>query len=150
MTEEHVLDIDTRDFVLQRALNLLREVVWEGRYEIKSHAQQHARAEGFFEKDIVYVLETGKVRAIYPRERRWLVMGYFRVADLRLPLHVVVEFQSKRHFVDVVTAYIPKNPHQIVSRQRLALMLRHDQTEIRGKVAKPGQLGRKRWHKHWR
>ncbi|MBB6097411.1 hypothetical protein HNR42_000825 [Deinobacterium chartae] len=138
------LEVDTREFVLQRAHQQLRDVLWEGRYAVKSHAQQHARAEGFSEVDIVRVLETGKIRAVYPQDRRWLVMGYFTVGTLELPLQVVVDFDPKHFWIDVVTAFIPKNPHKIMSRGRIALMLRFDQTDVQAKTVRPGG-GRGRW-----
>ena len=136
--------VDTRDFVLSRAHARLRDAVFDGRYEIKSHAQQHARAEGFLEQDIVQVLDTGRVRAVYPDDRRWLVSGYFETHGYVLPLHVVVEVHRDGQWFDVVTAFVPKHPHHVVSRSRLALMLRWDQTEAKSKVVKPGG-GRGRW-----
>lgn len=136
--------VDTRDFVLSRAHARLRDAVFEGRYEIKAHAQQHARAEGFLEQDIVQVLDTGRVRAVYPEDRRWLVCGYFETHGFRLPLHVVVELHEDGRWIDVVTAFVPKHPHQVVSRSRLAVMLRWDQTEAQHKLVKPGG-GRGRW-----
>lgn len=136
--------MDTRDFVLSRAHGRLRDAVFEGRYEIKAHAQQHARAEGFLETDIVQVLDTGRVRAVYPEDHRWLVCGYFEAHGYILPLHVVVELQEHGTWFDVVTAFVPKHPHHVVSRSRLALMLRWDQTGVQHKVVKPGG-GRGRW-----
>jgi hypothetical protein len=136
---------ETRDFLLKRALERLRAAMWEGRYAILEHAQCHARAEGFAERDVIWVLQTGRVRAIYPEEDRWLVGGEFAVAGLRLPLHVVVDFDIQDGWIDVVTAFIPKQPYQIVSRGRLALMLRHDQSDLRAKLVGPGRR-RRRWH----
>lgn len=146
-SSETLLEMDTRDFVLNRALERLRDIVAEGRYDLKPHATTHARAEGFFEKDIVHVLHSGKVRAVYPQDQRWLICGYFEVGPVRLPLHVVVDIFERDFWVDVVTAFIPKHPHILVSRGRLALMLRFDQTEVKSKVVSRGERGRKRWKK---
>jgi|UPI00068D7816 hypothetical protein len=137
-TRADALEIDTRDYVLQRAHQTLRDVMWEGRYDICEHAVQHARAQGFLEPDIVQVLHTGRIRAVYPQDRRWLVMGYFQSVNLKLPLHVVVDFHHKDHWIDVVTAYVPKNPHQILSRSRVAVMLRFDSGEVKTKQVRPG------------
>jgi len=136
--------VDTRDFVLTRAHQRLRDAIFDGNYEIKPHAQQHARGEGFLEQDIIQVLDTGRVRAVYPEDRRWLVCGYFDAHGYTLPLHVVVELKEDGRWIDVVTAFVPKHPHHIVSRSRLALMLRWDQEQAKHKVVKPGG-GKSRW-----
>lgn len=141
--------IDTRDYVLGRAHQKMRDAVFEGRYEVKPHAVGHARAEGFLEHDIVTVLNTGRVRAVYPEDRRWLVAGYFESQGFCLPLHVVVQWHEADRWLDVVTAFIPKHPHHIVSRARLALMLRWDQEGVRHRVSEPGNKvghrGKGRW-----
>ena len=158
------LELDTREFVLDRALVKLRDILSEGRYALKDHAVGHARAEGFLEQDVIQVLYSGKVRAVYPQDQRWLISGYYQVdtvrrgpdghykieKPVRLPLHVVVDVFDKDFWVDVVTAFVPKNPHEIVSRGRLALMMRFDQTEVKSKVVQKGERGRKRWRKHSR
>ena len=49
----------------------------------------------------------------------WLPAG----RSVRLPLHVVAEYARPR-WVDVVTAFIPRDPHRVLSRRRLAELLR--------------------------
>ena len=141
--------IDTRDFVLTRAHQKLRDLVFDARYDVRPHAIGHARAEGFLEHDIVAVLVSGRVRAVYPQDRRLLVCGYFEAHGYTLPLHVVVELGEQNDWLDVVTAFVPKHPHHVVSRARLALMLRWDQEQVRSRVASPGnKVGHKskgRW-----
>lgn len=132
----------TDDFSLARAHRELREAVYDGRYRICPHAVQHARAEGFMEPDIMQVLLSGRVRAVYPEERRWLVCGFFEACGIRLPLHVVVQVQPGRRSegaaLDIVTAFVPKHPHQLISRARLALLLRYDDEQVRSRAAVVG------------
>ncbi|WP_081909025.1 DUF4258 domain-containing protein [Deinococcus sp. YIM 77859] len=148
--EADLAGIDTSDHSLARAHARLREAVYEGRYHLCPHAIGHARAEGFLEHDIIDVLVAGRVRAVYPIERRWLVCGYFEACGVRLPLHVVVEHQ-RDGFLDVVTAFVPKQPHHIISRARLAVMLRYDDEKIRTRTApvgnKPGNRSKGKWKK---
>ncbi|BAW02710.1 hypothetical protein TTMY_2347 [Thermus thermophilus] len=55
-----------------------------------------------------------------------LVLGYMVFPPrLRLPLHVVLEYSTPRH-VDIVTAFIPREPYRVYSRARLAALLRFD------------------------
>jgi hypothetical protein len=163
-THNPVLELDTREFVLEKALIKLRDILAEGRYALKNHTVSHARAEGFLEQDVIQVLYSGKVRAVYPQDGRWLISGYYQVDSVRrgpdghylidkpvrLPLHVVVDVFDQDFWIDVVTAFVPKHPHDIVSRGRLALMMRFDQTEVKSKVVQKGERGRKRWRKHSR
>ncbi|MFC6592292.1 DUF4258 domain-containing protein [Deinococcus lacus] len=140
--------IDLSDFSLGSAHARLREAVFEARYSVKDHAVGHARAEGFLEHDITGVLMSGRVRAVYPEERRWLVCGYFEACGVKLPLHVVVE-HHRDGWVDVVTAFVPKNPHHIISRARLAVLLRYDEQQVRSRRSaagnKVGYRGKGRW-----
>jgi Domain of unknown function (DUF4258) len=149
--EQDLDGVDTRDFILTRAHARLRDAVWDGRYEICPHAVGHARAEGFLEQDIVSVLLSGRVRAVYPEDRRWLVCGYFEAHGFQLPLHVVVELSESGKWLDVVTAFVPKHPHHIVSRARLAVMLRWDGDQVQIRTAQPGNRvgnrGKGRWRK---
>lgn len=142
--------IATDDFSLLRAHTRLREAVYDSRYHICSHAIQHARAEGFLEHDILEVLLAGRVRAVYTEENRWLVCGYYEAAGIRLPLHVVAQHYQDGH-IDVVTAFVPKQPHHIISRARLAVMLRYDEQQVRARTAqagnKVGYRGKGRWKK---
>ena len=129
--------VATDDFSLSRAHARLRDAVYDARYHICDHATQHARAEGFLEHDIMNVLLSGRVRAVYPEDRRWLVCGYFEACGVRLPLHVVAQHYRDGH-VDIVTAFVPKHPHHIISRARLAVMLRYDDEQVRARTATPG------------
>lgn len=141
--------VSTDEFTLRRAHARLRDLVFEGRYRLCPHVINHARAEGFLEQDVTAVLASGRVRAVYPQEGRWLVCGYFEVLAIVLPLHVVVEFREGQ--LDVVTAFVPRHPHQIISRARLAVMLRYDDETVRHRVArvgnKAGHRGKGRWKK---
>ena len=140
--------VDTDDFSLTRALRQLRDAVYDSRYHVCPHAVQHARAEGFMESDIMHVLLTGRVKAVYPEDRRWLVCGYFEAHGIRLPLHVAVQHYAGGH-IDIVTAFVPKNPHHIISRARLALLVRYDDEKVRSREAvkgnKVGYKGKGGW-----
>ncbi|MEW6420853.1 MAG: DUF4258 domain-containing protein [Deinococcota bacterium] len=148
--EAELAGIDTSDHSLARAHTRLRDAVYDGRYSLCPHATRHARAEGFLEHDIIQVLVAGRVRAVYPEDHRWLVCGYFEACGVALPLHVVVEHQRDGH-LDVVTAFVPKHPHHIISRARLAVMLRYDDERIRTRKAqvgnKPGHRSKGKWKK---
>jgi hypothetical protein len=112
------------------SLTDLQDLVWQGRYSIKSHAARHARAEGFTEADIVQTLEYGRELAVYPEDCRMLVLGYISVSpQLRIPLHVVVDYSPYR-WVDVVTAYIPDQPYRVVSRERVAILVSDDRERM--------------------
>lgn len=123
----------------RRTLDELRPLIWEGRYTLKSHAARHAIAEGFTELDIVRTLETGRELAIYPEDARMLVLGYITVGQLRIPLHVVVDYSPHR-WLDVVTAFIPEHPYRVMSRERVAILLEHD----RGGGLRERQVGPRR------
>lgn len=147
--EKQLEGIDTSAHGLGTAHSRLREAVLDGRFAIKSHAREHARGEGFLEHDILGVLMSGRVRAVYIHENRWLVAGYFHSLGVKLPLHVVVEPHSDGF--DVVTAFVPKHPHDILSRQRMAVMLRYDREEVAGRRAivgnRVGYKGKGRWRR---
>nr|WP_189072278.1 DUF4258 domain-containing protein [Deinococcus sedimenti] len=142
--------VSTDDFSLAQAHARLRDAVYDGRYHLCPHAIGHARAEGFLEHDVLNVLLTGRVRAVYTQERRWLVCGYFEACGVALPLHVVAEPQRDGH-VDIVTAFVPRHPHHIISRARLAVMLRYDDQHVRARTAQAGNRvghrGKGRWKK---
>lgn len=148
--EADLAGIDTSDHTLGRAHARLRDAVYDGQYHICAHATQHARAEGFLEHDIIQVLVAGRVRAVYPEDRRWLVCGSFEACGVALPLHVVVE-HGPGGFLDVVTAFVPRHPHHIISRARLAVMLRYDDEKIRARTAqvgnKPGNRSKGKWRR---
>jgi hypothetical protein len=112
-----------------RKLEQLRPFVREGRYRIGSHASKHATCEGFSEQDMVEVMLTGNELLHYWQDKRLLVLGYIELSStVKIPLHVVMEY-GKPRWVDIVTAFIPEEPHQITSRARLAELSRHDRHE---------------------
>lgn len=114
-----------------RTLEELRPYVKAGRYRICSHAAKHATCEGFTEQDIVGVMLYGKELLRYTQDERLLALGYmYPSPNVKIPLHVVLEY-AKPRWVDVVTAFIPQEAHRVVSRARLAQMLRHDRHELR-------------------
>lgn len=145
--EQELDGVSTDDFSLSRAHARLRDLVYDGHYHVCPHAVGHARAEGFLEPDIVNVLVSGRVRAVYPQDGRFLVCGFFESGGIRLPLHVVA--QVYQGGLDVVTAFIPKHPHHIISRARLAVLLRWDEEQLRHHTSAPGPKagtrGRGRW-----
>ncbi|GEM85490.1 DUF4258 domain-containing protein [Meiothermus granaticius] len=128
-----------------RRLEELLPFVREGRYRIGPHVAKHMIQEGFIEHDVLQAIEWGRELAVYPEESRMLVLGYMVFPpQLRLPLHVVLEYREQR-WVDIVTAFIPKKPHEVYSRARIAAILRFDGTfeEVRWKrprVLSPEQI----------
>ncbi len=120
-----------------RRLSDLVPHVREGRYRLGPHVARHMRAEGFTELDVVRAVEYGRELAVYPEDARMLVLGYIVVSPrLKLPLHVVLEYRKPR-FVDIVTAFIPKEPYRVYSRARLALLVRFDGARYREEWARP-------------
>lgn len=120
-----------------RTLEELRPLFRSGRYRIGSHATKHATCEGFTEKDIVGVVLYGKELLRYTEDERLLALGYIHPSpDVKIPLHVVLEY-AKPRWVDVVTAFIPQEAHRVVSRSRLAEMLRHDRHEPKKRIVGP-------------
>jgi hypothetical protein len=121
-----------------RRLEELLPFLREGRYRIGPHVAKHMLQEGFIEHDVLQAIEWGRELAVYPEESRMLVLGYMVFPpQLRLPLHVVLEYRENR-WVDIVTAFIPKKPHEVYSRARIAAILRFDGTfeEVRWKRPK--------------
>lgn len=109
-----------------RTLPDLRPLVQEGRYRIGPHALRHASCEGFAERDMVATALYGQELVRYVQDERLLALGYICPSpEVRIPLHVVLEY-SRPRWVDIVTAYIPKEAHRVVSRTRLAELLRYD------------------------
>ncbi len=109
-----------------RRLEDLLPLVREGRYRLGPHVAKHMLQEGFSEWDLVRALEWGRELAIYPEDGRMLVLGYMVFPPrLRLPLHIVLDYTPPKR-VDIVTAFIPKEPHRVYSRTRLAALLRFD------------------------
>lgn len=110
----------------RRTLEDLRPHVRDGRYRLGPHAVRHAATEGFEERDVVMALLHGRELARYLDDQRLLVLGWVPVSpSVRVPLHVVAGYGRPR-WVDVVTAFVPRDPHRVVSRRRLAELLRHD------------------------
>lgn len=115
----------------RRTLEDLRPLVRDGRYRLGRHVARHALAEGFTEHDVVATVLHGREMVRYLEDERLLVLGWLPVSrEVKLPLHVVLEF-SRPRFVDVVTAFIPRDPHRVPSRARLAEVLRWDGHEVR-------------------
>jgi hypothetical protein len=112
----------------RRSLEDLRPHLLDGRYRLGPHAVRHAIAEGFTEPDVVMTLLHGRALAYYLEDARLLALGWLPAGrGVRLPLHVVAEYATPR-WVDVVTAFIPRDPHRVMSRRRLALLLASDGT----------------------
>ena len=121
----------------RRTLEDLRPLVRDGRYRIARHAVRHAAAEGFTEHDMVATLLHGRELVRYLEDERLLVLGWLPVSgSVKLPLHVVVEFRVSR-LVEVITAFIPHDPHRALSRTRLAEVLRWDGHEPRAVLDGP-------------
>lgn len=121
----------------RRTLEELRPLVRAGLYRIGPHAARHAACEGFTERDVVDAMLFGRELVRYFHDERLLVLGYVVVSPtVKIPLHVVVEHRRPR-FVDVVTAFIPSEPHRPVSRRRLAEILRYDAAEPRARRVGP-------------
>lgn len=133
------LTVKARRRPKRRVLDDLRPHVKEGRYRLARHAVRHAASEGFTERDVVATLLIGRELVRYLEDERILVLGWVPVSpEVRVPLHVVVEY-TKPRFVDVVTAYIPKDPHRTPSRSRLAELLRYDGHDLEVERVGPSQ-----------
>lgn len=114
----------------RRTLADLRPLVKAGKYRIAPHAVNHALSEGFTEKDIVGCILYGKELLRYIEDERILVLGYIVVSPkVKIPLHIVLEHKLPRQ-VEIITAFIPKEAHRVMSKDRLAEFLRHDQHEV--------------------
>lgn len=127
--------------IRRRDLEDLQPLVKQGKYRIGSHAVRHAACEGFTERDIVATVIYGRELMRYPHDERMLVLGWLPVsAAVKIPLHVVLEYRKPR-WVDVVTAFIPADPHRAVSRGRLAEVLRHDRHVAARTIVGPPEGG---------
>lgn len=121
----------------------------EGRYRLGPHVAKHMLQEGFTELDILKALEWGRELAIYPEDGRMLVLGYMVFPPrLKLPLHVVLDYTPPRR-VDIITAFIPREPYRVYSRTRLAALLRFNgafeevRWSLREARARYGQSGQR-------
>lgn len=122
----------------KRTLIELRPLVREGRYRIGPHACKHATCEGFTEQDIVGTVFYGRELMRYIQDERLLVLGFISPGrGVRIPLHVVLDY-SRTRWVDIVTAFIPMEPHRVVSRSRLAEALRYDRHVPASRWVGPG------------
>ena len=66
--------------------------------------------EGFSEKDILGVIQSGRLLENYDEEQRCLILGSFASGESGvIPLHVLCDY-SNNAIADIVTAYIPQNP----------------------------------------
>jgi hypothetical protein len=115
-----------------------------GQYRLGPHATRHAACEGFVERDVVDAVLFGRELMRYLADERLLVLGYVSVSRaVRIPLHVVLEYRRSR-WVDVVTAFIPDEPHRPVSRRRLAEILRYDRHEATVRLSAASRPARTR------
>ena len=122
----------------KRTLSDLQPLVRDGRYRIGPHASKHATCEGFTEQDILAAVYYGRELMRYVQDERLLVLGFIRPSpEVHIPLHVVLEYSTPR-WVDVVTAFIPMEPHRVVSRTRLAEALRYDRHVPASRWVGPG------------
>ncbi|MDE0099611.1 MAG: hypothetical protein OXM87_08395 [Truepera sp.] len=79
----------------------------------------------------------GRELARYWEDERLLVLGHIPASPtVKIPLHVVLEY-SRPRWVDIVTAFIPLVPHKVVSRARLAEILRYDRHAARRTIIGP-------------
>jgi hypothetical protein len=93
--------------------------------------------EGFTEQDMVGCLLYGRELLRYTEDQRLLILGYIHPSPVvKIPLHVVAEYR-RYGWVDIVTAFIPQEAHQITSRARLAEMLRYDRHEVKQEKVGP-------------
>jgi len=123
-----------------RRLEELLPHLREGRYRIGPHVAKHMVQEGFTELDVLRAVEWGRELAVYAEDERMLVLGYMVVPPrLKLPLHVVLEYKNSR-WVDVVTAFIPRDPHRVYSRARVAALVRFDGTLEEVEWVRPKQI----------
>lgn len=117
-----------------RTLEDLKPLIKLGKYRIGSHAIRHARCEGFSEQDMIGTLLYGKELLRYKEDQRLLVLGHIQVSEtVKIPLHVVAEYATPKR-VDIVTAFIPKDEHRVISRTRLAEMLRYDKHVVQSRM----------------
>ena len=123
------LRLDRRRAVKGAKIRRLEELLThlkEGRYRIGPHVAKHMIQEGFTELDVIQATQWGRELAVYPEDQRMLVLGYMAFPPrLRLPLHVVLEYAQPR-WVDIVTAFIPREPHRVYSRARVAALVCFD------------------------
>ena len=84
-------------------IDLVREYILTGYYELYLHALTEARKDGVEPEDVVYVLLTGKIIEEYPERQRLLIYGEM---SNQLPLHVVCDLADES-LMYIVTVYIP-------------------------------------------
>lgn len=107
-------------------LDQLLNPILEGKYRLGPHVAKHMVAEGFTEADLIGALRWGSELAIYPEDQRMLVLGFIAVSPrLQLPMHVILEHRQLPR-VDIVTAFLPRDPYKVYSRARVAALLEPD------------------------
>jgi hypothetical protein len=83
----------------------IREAVREGRYLFTDHAKDEAEADNLWLEDIVKVLLTGEIDAIYtddPRGMRFVVRGKVE----GLAVDVVCRFTADGSILIIITVYV--------------------------------------------
>lgn len=100
------------------AIEGIRERFRNGEYAISDHAIMEARKDGI-EPQTVEKLEGvvlhGKVIEEYPERFRLLL--YTELDDLKLPVHVVVDYSVREEPV-IVTCYVPESQQWVKFRRR--------------------------------
>lgn len=87
-------------------INLIRQAVILGRYEVSQHAERERRNDGLNLADIKNSVQVGGVIEEYPDDPRGascLVSG--RARDGR-PVHLVIGFLP-REWIRIITVYVP-------------------------------------------
>ena len=103
----------------QELLDKIKALAASARYRVRINAVRHMIEEGFSESDLIAALiGKSKILELYADERRCLILGSFKIGEkVRSPLHLVCDY-SHADVVDIVTAYIPKQPWWITPSQR--------------------------------
>ena len=92
----------------------IRARIERGSFSVTDHALTEGFKDGITVADMMQAVQTGKVIERYPERHRCLILG--RTAN-GIPIHVVIDFQS-RHTVDIVTTYIPQKNQWIKGQIR--------------------------------
>lgn len=102
----------------ERVLKRIQNLVRQQKYRARIHASTHMIEEGFEESDLEEAL-TRKARILehYPDEERCLILGYYLVDSVEMPLHVVCDY-SKSTSLDIITAYTPQKPWWVTPTRR--------------------------------
>ena len=112
-------------------LDQLLNPILEGKYRLGPHVAKHMVQEGFSEADLIGALRWGSELAIYPEDQRMLVLGFITVSPrLQIPMHVILEHRRLPQ-IDIVTAFLPRDPFKVYSRARVAALLEPDRQNWR-------------------